>query len=77
MVPRANFINKLRELKYEYKDQTDKTQEWKLKGGTNRVHIRRKQDPLSDEYVRQVLRQCGCSEIEIERFVQTNQCTVH
>ncbi len=77
MVPRDNFTNKLRELGYKYKDQTDKTQEWKLTGGTNRVHIRRKQDPLSDDYVRSVLRQCGCWPEEIERFVATNQCTLH
>lgn len=77
MVPRANFINKLRELKYQYKDQTDKTQEWKLTGGTHRVHIRRKEDPLSNEYVSQVLKQCGCLDTEIQRFIATNQCTVH
>jgi hypothetical protein len=69
MVPRERFINKLRELGYKYNDQTDKTQEWKKLGGTHRVHIRRKEDPLSPEYVKQVLRQCGCTEDETEKFV--------
>ncbi len=77
MVRRDNFINKLRELGYKYKDQSDRMHEYKLVGGTNRIHIRKKEDPLSDEYVRSVLRQCGCRPEEIERFLATNQCTLH
>lgn len=73
MITRANFINKLREINYSYSDQTLKTVEYKKNGGTHRVYIRRKEDPLSDEYVRQNLRQCGCGEEEIERFIATNQ----
>ncbi len=69
MVPRERFINKLRELKYSFKSQTDKTAEWKKNGSTHRVYIRRKEDPLSEEYVRSTLRQCGCKDADISRFI--------
>ncbi len=72
MVPRERFINKLRELNYAYKNQTEKTAEWKKTGGTHRVYIRRKEDPLSDEYVKRTLKQCGCTEEDIGRFIATN-----
>src|SRR6266581_2822235 len=69
MIPRDTFINKLRALGYTYSDQTDKSQLWRKKGGTHCVWIRRKEDPLSEAYVRSTLTQCGCALGEIERFV--------
>lgn len=77
MVPRERFINKLRDLNYAYKDQTKKMAEWKKTGGTHRVYIRRKEDPLSDDYVRSALKQCGCDNEEIERFIANNQGNHH
>lgn len=77
MVPRDHFINKLRDLNYTFKTQSDKTAEWKKTGGTHRIYIRRKEDPLSDEYVRSVLKQCGCESGDIERFIANNQTKNH
>ena len=74
MVSRNAFINRLRELGYSYKDQTDKMQLWRRSRDAHMVWIRRKEDPLSAEYARQVLRQCGCSDAEIENFISTYTC---
>lgn len=68
-IPRECLINKLRELRYEYKDQGKKMQEWRQKGTSHSIMIRRKEDPLSEEYVRIVLRHAGCEKDDIERFV--------
>ena len=73
MIPRERLINKLRrDLKYEYSRETDKIQEYKKKGGTHRIHLRRKGD-FSVEYARQVLGSCGCTEEEINRFIGQTQ----
>lgn len=72
MVPRDRFINKLRELGYTHKGQTKKIALWRRKGDGHSVSIRRKEDPLSAEYVRSVLKQAGCDHDEIERFISNN-----
>lgn len=74
MIPRDVFINKLRELGYKYKGQSDKVQMWRKNGGTHSIVIRRKEDPLSETYVRSVLHQCKCSDEEIEKFIGANRC---
>ena len=72
MILRDTFINRLRELGYSYNDQTDRSQLWRKKGGTHSVWIRRKEDPLSEAYVRSVLTQCGSAAEDIERFIGQN-----
>lgn len=74
MIKRTTFINKLRELGYTYDDQTDRSQLWRKVGGTHEVWIKRKLDPVTDEYVRNVLRQCGLDEAPTEVFIVNNQC---
>jgi hypothetical protein len=69
MVPRERLINKLRELNYTYADQTDKSVLWRKRGGTHCVWLRRKEDPLSETYVANVLRQCGMALPDIEAFL--------
>jgi hypothetical protein len=73
VIKRQNFINKLRELGYTYADQSKKMQTWRKVGGTHHVAIRRKEDPLSEDYVRQVLRQCGETEDAIDQFIGANR----
>lgn len=74
MVPRERLINKLRELKYTFADQTDKSVLWRKKGGTHCVWLPRKEDPMSDTYVASALRQCGVPPREIEVFIAQNHC---
>jgi hypothetical protein len=69
MVPRERLINKLRELNYTYVNQTDKSVLWRKRGGTHCVWLRRKENPMSETYVANVLRQCGMSSPDIETFI--------
>lgn len=71
MVPRERLINKLRELNYTYADQTLRSQLWRKKGGTHHVWIPKKEDPVSETYVRNLLRQCGVGHEEVETFIGT------
>jgi hypothetical protein len=74
VIPRERLINKLRELNYTFRTQTLKSQLWRKKGGTHCVWLPRKENPLSETYVRNVLRQCGVDQEEIERFIGQNRC---
>lgn len=73
MIPRDAFINKLRELKYSYKDQTDKVLAYRRNGSTHMVFIPRKENPLSETYVRSTLHQCGCTDDQIEKFISATR----
>ena len=68
MVPRDQFINKLRAIGYTYKKKRKKVALWRKKGGTHLVAIRNNK-VLSDAYVRSTLAQCGVGEKEIEEFL--------
>lgn len=72
MVRRESFINKIRELKYSYKDQQKRTYLYRKVGGTHYIcvpmaHL------LTDEYVISTLRQAGCAEDEIRAFVASTK----
>ena len=69
MVPRERLINKLRELNYTFSTQTLKSQLWRKRGGTHCVWIPRKEDPVSETYVRNLLRQCDVGAPDIETFI--------
>lgn len=73
LIPRDRFINKVRELDYKYKRSGDKVDLWKKKGNTHTVGVRRNQ-MLDERYVRSTLRQCGCDDDDIEKFVSSCNC---
>ena len=68
MVPRQSFINKLREIGYYYKNKQKRTELWRRTGGTHRMFI-----PLNhlleDETAASLLRQAGCGEEDIQKFL--------
>jgi hypothetical protein len=68
VIARSRFINKLRELEYTFKDRQKRTELWRKRGGTHRVSIPLNEQ-LEDEYVSHVLRQCGCADEEIKKFI--------
>lgn len=69
MIPRQQFINKLRELGYTHKGQTKRVTMWRKQGGVHFAFVPRK-NMLSEELVTSTLRQCGESEEQIEAFVR-------
>jgi hypothetical protein len=75
MIPRERLINKLREIKYRYQDQTTRVQLYRKIGGTHFVTIPKKADPISDSTVISILKQCGVSDEETEKFIAQNQCS--
>jgi len=68
MVPRQQFINKLRELDYTFKDQTKRGYIWRKKGGQHFIYVT-KADLIEDEVVASALRQAGLKEDEIQSFL--------
>lgn len=68
MVRRDNFISKIRELKYSYKDQQKRTYLYRKTGGTHYISVPMA-DLLTDEYVTSTLRQAGCNDEEIRNFL--------
>jgi len=72
MIQRGRFINFLREQGFSYKDQSDRTVLYRRSSDTKEVWLRRKEDPLSEAYVRSTLRQCGIDGATIEQFIANN-----
>jgi hypothetical protein len=70
MVRRDSFINKIRELKYAYKDQQKRTYLYRKVGGTQYISVPMR-DILTDTYVRSTLLQAGCEKEEIEAFLNS------
>lgn len=68
MISKRHFVNKLKELGYQFKEQLHYQERYRKKGGTHIVHVQRK-DVLDEAYVRSVLRQTGASTKEIDAFV--------
>jgi hypothetical protein len=68
MLKRQCVINKLREIGYSFSDRTKRVEMYKKDGGAQRVMIAIR-DKLSESAVRSILRQCGCSVREVERFI--------
>ena len=72
MIRREHFSNKLNELGYRYKRETDRVYLYKKPGNPAFVTIPRR-DLLDEDYIRATLRMCGCSAQDIETFVATNK----
>lgn len=68
MPGRVHVQNILKELGFSYDDTTDRCQVYKR--GELRVYMRRK-DQISEEWLRQTLRQAGVTPPEIEAYVRT------
>lgn len=68
MVPRQQFINKIRELGYTHKDETRRVQIWRRKGETHFLTVK-KGVALEEAYVAIALRQAGLGEQEIKEFI--------
>ena len=69
MISKRHFVNKLKELGYQFKEQLHYQERFRKKGGTHIIHVPRK-DLLDEAYVRSVLRQAGSSSQEIDVFVR-------
>lgn len=69
MVKRDAFCNKLNELKYRYKRETDRVALYKKPGNPDFIAVPRR-DLLDEQYVRSTLSNAGCGFEEIERFIQ-------
>ena len=74
MVRRESFINKIRSLKYSYKDRQKRTDLWRKAGGTHYISVPLS-DLLEDDFVRSSLRQAGESPEAIEGFISLTQVT--
>ena len=68
MVRRESFVNKIRTLKYKFKAQQKRTYLWRQAGTTNYISVPMC-DFLEDDYVKNTLRQAGCSAEEIQAFL--------
>lgn len=72
MIRRETFYNKLGELGYRFKRQTDRVLLYKKPNNPTFVTVPRR-DLIDEDYVRTTLRVCGCSLDEIERFITVNR----
>jgi hypothetical protein len=70
VIRREHFCNKLRELKYKYKRETERVLLYKRSNDPVYVMVPRR-DLLDDDYVRIQLKQSGCSKEDIETFLTT------
>jgi hypothetical protein len=68
MVRRESFINKIRSLKYAYKDTQKRTYLYRKTGGTHYISVPMA-DLLEDEYVASTLRQAGETPESIRAFI--------
>ena len=68
MISKRHFVNKLKELGYQFKEQLHYQERFRKKGGTHIIHVPRK-DILDEAYVRSVLKQAGASSKEIDAFL--------
>jgi len=67
MLKRERFINKLRELSYSFKKETQNT--YAYRKGTHWVFVP-KADLVSETWARATLGTCGCQANEIEEFIR-------
>jgi hypothetical protein len=68
VIPRQQFINKIRSLDYTYKSQQKRTDLWRKRGGTHFISVPQNA-MLEEEFVVSALRQAGCKEDEIKQFL--------
>ncbi len=72
MVPKQNFINKLRELGYYYKSTQKRTELWRKKGGTHHLFIPFN-TALDEETAASLLNQAGCLAPDIAAFISATK----
>ena len=70
MVQRSRFIKRIRELGYRYKAQQKRTNLFRKSSGLHYLSVPMRKE-LDDVYVRSALRQAGCSEEDIEKFIDS------
>lgn len=68
MIRREHFCNKLGELKYKYKRETERVLMYKRPNDPVYVIVPRR-DLLDEEYVRAQLKLSKCSKEDIEKFI--------
>ena len=66
VIPKQQFVNKLRDLGYSYNAQLKRVDLWRR--GTHFISVRRS-DLLSEEFCTSALRQAMCSDQEIREFI--------
>ena len=70
MVPRDQFVNKIRALHYTYKQQLKRTFQYRKVGGTHYIYVPMA-DLLEEEFVTSALQQAGCTLEEIRAFLSS------
>jgi hypothetical protein len=66
---KKRFVNKLRELKYDFKEQLHYQERYRLRGGLHIIHVPRT-DLLEEVYVRATLKQAGQTQSQIDQFIK-------
>lgn len=74
MIPRVAFCNKLSDLGFRYKRETDRVCLYKKPGNPDYVTVPRR-DLIDEDYVATTLKRQGVSEEDAKRFVE--QYRVH
>jgi hypothetical protein len=69
VISKKHFVNKLRDLNYQFKEQLHYQERYRLRGGTHIIHVPRC-DLLEQSFVRSVLKQAGQTQKEIEAFIR-------
>jgi hypothetical protein len=69
VISKKCFVNKLRELGYDFKEQLHYQERYRLRGGTHVIHVPRR-DQLDEMYVSSTLKQAGQSKEQIEKFLK-------
>jgi len=68
VIRREHFCNRIRDLGFKYKRETDRVYLYKKPGNPSFITIPRS-DLLDDDFVRVNLKLCGCSKEDIETFI--------
>lgn len=68
MIRREHYCNKLRELGFKYKRESDRVYLYKKPGNPSFVAVPRS-DLLDEDAVRAQLNLCGCKKDDIEKFI--------
>ena len=71
MIRRQRFISRIRSLGYAYKSTQKRTYLYRKAGGTHYMSVPMR-DWLTETYVRSALHQAGCSDEEVQRFLEDN-----
>lgn len=71
MIQRQRFIAKIRSLGYAYKSTQKRTYLYRKAGATHYMSVPMR-DRLTETYIRSALRQAGCSDDDIRRFLADN-----